>query len=238
MAIRWVFFDIGDVLFDEDAPHLYYFHTLLLAMRQNGVAVTWDEYHARIQACVREKPATAIIDAARTFVPEEALWEKIFHEGRGVYEALRKPRPFGLLLDDITPVLKELHKQFRLGIIANQHAPVVQALDDYGIGPLFDVKAIDEIVGVSKPDPAIFHLALRQAGCTPQEAIMIGDRPDNDIAPANAVGMATIRFRRGIYYALYDPREDRERADIVVHETPRLIPAVQRLALLHRSLPE
>ena len=34
MSARWVFFDIGDVLFDEDVPHLYYYHSLLLAMRR------------------------------------------------------------------------------------------------------------------------------------------------------------------------------------------------------------
>ena len=230
MAIRWVFFDIGDVLFDEDAPHLYYFHTLLLAMRRNGIAVEWDEYHAQIQACVREKPATAITDACRIYVKDDDLWKKIFQEGRGVYEAVRKPRPYGLLLDDIQPVLEELRKEFRLGIIANQHAQILPALDDYGIGPLFDIKLIDEVVGVSKPDPAIFRMALEQAGCTPQEAIMIGDRPDNDILPAKSVGMHTIRFRRGLLYALYDPRREEERADIVVRELPRLVPAVRKIA--------
>lgn len=230
MAIRWVFFDIGDVLFDENVPHLYYFHSLLLAMRRNGVAVEWDEYHARIQACVRIAPSTAILDAARYYVPDETLWNKVYHEGRAEYEEMRKPRPYGLLLDDITPVVQELRRDFQLGIIANQHAPVLKALDDYGIGPLFDVKVIDEIAGLSKPDPAIFHFALEQAGCAPQEAIMVGDRPDNDIAPANTVGMGTIRFRRGILYALYDPLHANERADIVVRETPRLLPAVRRLA--------
>ncbi|HLK59508.1 MAG TPA: HAD family hydrolase [Chthonomonadaceae bacterium] len=230
MAIKWVFFDIGDTLFDEDAPHLYYFHTLLLAMRRHGIDIAWDEYHARVQACVREKPATAITDACRHYVQDDALWKEIFHEGRGVYEAVRKPRPYGLLLDDITPVVQELREDFRLGIIANQHPQILQALNDYGIGSLFDIKIIDEVVGVSKPDPAIFHMALEQAQCTPQEAIMLGDRPDNDIAPAKALGMPTIRFRRGLLYALYDPRSEEERADIVVRETPRLIPAVRRIA--------
>lgn len=228
--IKWVFFDVGDVLFDENVPHLYYFHSLLLAMRRNSVPVEWDEYHARIQATVREKPATAIVDAARHYVPDADLWQKVFHEGRAEYEAMRKPRPYGLLLDDITDVLRELRGSFRLGVIANQHPPILQALDDYGIGPLFDVKAIDEVVGVSKPDPVIFRWAFEQAGCIASEAIMVGDRPDHDIAPAKGLGMPTIRFRRGLLYSLYDPRSDVERADIVVREVSRLIPAVRRIA--------
>ena len=54
-------------------------------------------------------------------------------------------------------------------------------------------------VGVSKPDPAIFQLAVEQANCTAAEAVMIGDRPNKDIAGAKAIGMLTIRIRQGIY---------------------------------------
>ena len=51
--------------------------------------------------------------------------------------------------------------------------------------------------GVSKPDPAIFRLALAQAGCSPSDAIMIGDRLDNDIRPAKALGFQTLRVLQG-----------------------------------------
>ncbi len=230
MAIRWVFFDIGDVLFDENAPHYYWFHSLLLAMRRNGVDASWDEYHARLQILARQKPDAAIVDAARQYVTDPELWDKIFREARAEYHAMRKPRPYGVLLDDITAVVQTLSEEFKLGIIANQHPPVVQALDDYGIGRHFDVVAINEALGISKPDHAIFHWALNEAKCEPPESIMIGDRPDNDIAPAKTIGMATIRFRRGVFYALYDPLTPAEHADIVVRETTRLVPAVRQIA--------
>ena len=103
---------------------------------------------------------------------------------------------YGTLLDGITPVLQALRERFHLGIIANQHAEVLEAIEEYGIGPLFEVKIIDTLVGVSKPDAAIFHLALAQAGCDSSEAIMVGDRPDNDITPAKAMGLRTVRFQR------------------------------------------
>lgn len=230
MAIRWVFFDIGDVLYDEDPPHLYLFHTMLFAMRRNGVDVTWDEYYARITACVRDRPGTAPLDAARYWVADEALWDKVFHEGRGVYDSIRHPWPFGVLRDDIMAVVQDLRRDFRLGVIANQHPPVVDGLNHYGIGPLFDVIAIDEIVGYSKPDPRLFQWALDKAGCQPSEALMVGDRPDNDVAPAKSLGMATVRFRKGLLYSRYDPRTPAEFADAEVHETVHLAPAVRRIA--------
>jgi len=168
---------------------------------------------------VRIKPGSAILDATRYYVPDSDLWEKVYKDGRGEYEQMRKPRPYGLLLNDITPVIDDLNKDFKLGILANQHPPILKALEDYGISRYFDIILIDEIVGVSKPDPRIFHMA-----------IMVGDRPDNDIAPARSLGMKTVRFRRGLLYSLYDPTSESERADIVVRETARIAPAARRLA--------
>ena len=64
------------------------------------------------------------------------------------------------------------------------------------------LKQIDLIVAsaeesLEKPDIRIFQLALERAGCRPDEAIMIGDRIDNDIVPAKKAGMMTIRIRQG-----------------------------------------
>jgi len=230
MAAKWVFFDIGDVLFDEDAQHQYYCHSLLLAARRHGVDVTWDEYHAQLQMHVRVHPTTAIADAAQFFVKDPVLWQTVYREARAEYEAMRKPRPYGMLLGNVMMIVRDLHSDFRLGIIANQHPPVLDAIRDYGLQPYFDVVAIDEVVGVSKPDPALFQWALDRAGCAPSEAIGVGDRPDHDTAPARSLGMATVRYQRGAIYSLYDPLNDLERADVVVHDIMRLAPAVRLLA--------
>ena len=230
MPTQFIFFDIGDVLFDENAQHQYLFHSMLLAMRRNGVDVTWDTYHARLRQCARIAPGGAYNDAVRSFAPDAERAEQIIHQGRGEYEAMRSPRPYGMLLDNMLAVVQDLKRDFRLGIIANQHPQIMDALKDYGLTPLFDVIAIDEIVGVSKPDPKIFQWALQQVDCDPKAAIMIGDRPDVDVAPAKTLGMGTVRFQRGQLYVYYDPRTEQERADVVVTDLSSLAPAVRELA--------
>jgi putative hydrolase of the HAD superfamily len=50
-------------------------------------------------------------------------------------------------------------------------------------------------VGVDKPAPAIFHLALKLAGCQASEAVMVGDHPENDVAGAQAAGMDAVMVR-------------------------------------------
>lgn len=50
---------------------------------------------------------------------------------------------------------------------------------------------------MEKPDESIFLEALRIAACAPSDAIMIGDRLDNDIYPAIKLGMKTIWVKQG-----------------------------------------
>ena len=64
------------------------------------------------------------------------------------------------------------------------------------------LKYIDIVIasaeeGVAKPDLRIFKAALSRAACKPEEAVMVGDRIDNDIIPANKIGMTTVWIRQG-----------------------------------------
>jgi HAD superfamily hydrolase (TIGR01549 family) len=232
MAIQWVFFDIGDVLFSEDQQHLWLFHTLLLTLRAHGKDISWDDFDAtrRKLAAQGPNPEAAIKGALASYCVTDSETEVLWHEARAQYQEMRKPRPYGLLLDGITAVLQDLKQDFRLGIIANQHPPVKDAIANYGIAPLFDVIVISEIVHLFKPDPAIFQYALKKAGTTPAEAVFVGDRPDSDIAPAKALGMKTVRFKRGVQFTLYNPSDPAMTADATVTELSDLAAAVRRTA--------
>lgn len=59
-------------------------------------------------------------------------------------------------------------------------------------------------------------LLSMKAGCLPQNAVMVGDRLDNDIAPAKNLGMKTIRIKQGFgKYAV--PENEAEKADYTVN---------------------
>ena len=227
-----IFFDIGDVLFDENAQHQWLFHTLLLTLRAHGKDVLWDDFNATRKRLAAQgpNPEAAIKGTLAFYCVNQSETETLWHEARDLYQQMRKPRPFGQLLDGITPVLQDLKADFRLGIIANQHPPVAQAIADYGIAGLFDVIIISEIVHLFKPDPAIFRYGLDQAQIAPAEAIFVGDRPDNDIGPAKAAGMKTVRFQRGIQYVYYNPADPALTADATVTDVSELANAVRRVA--------
>ena len=229
---KFVFFDIGDVLFDENAQHQYLFHTLLLTLRAHGKDVLWDDFNATRKRLASEgpNPEAAIKGALAFYCANDSETEVLWHEARDVYGQMRKPRPFGQLLDGITLVLQDLKQDFQLGIIANQHPPVAQAIADYGIAGLFDVVIISEIVHLFKPDPAIFQAGLDQAGILADQAVFVGDRPDNDVGPAKAAGMRTVRFKRGYQYVYFNPTDPALTADETVTDVSQLADAVRRVA--------
>ncbi len=110
------------------------------------------------------------------------------------------------LYADVDRVLRDLKSHgYKLGIIANQAPGAAERLSNWGIADCFSVIASSSELGVAKPDPQIFEKAIAMAGCTATQAVMIGDRLDNDIIPAKQYGMQTVWIRQGL--AAYQPKE-------------------------------
>ena len=85
---------------------------------------------------------------------------------------------------------------YRVAIVANQ--PSVRTAELRAIGVQADVVAMSDELGVWKPDPAFFRVALRlMDDADPARVIYVGDRIDNDVLPAAAAGMRAIWLRRG-----------------------------------------
>jgi HAD superfamily hydrolase (TIGR01549 family) len=95
-------------------------------------------------------------------------------------------------------VLTKLIQEYSMGLIANQPKEARSCLESLGFAKYLKVIVLSEEVGFTKPDPQIFRYALSKADCKPQKAMMVGDRLDNDVAPAKAIGMRTVRVKRGL----------------------------------------
>ena len=116
-----------------------------------------------------------------------------------------------------------LSARYRIGVIANQPAGTEERLTNWGLMPLVSICLSSTEVGLEKPDPAIFRLALTRAECAPEEAVMIGDRLDNDIRPARLQGWKTIRILQG-FARFQSPRDRFDEADPTVAELQELLP--------------
>ena len=85
----------------------------------------------------------------------------------------------------------------KIGLVANQPKSAVDSLTRDGILDLVDFLGISAVVGLEKPDPRIFELALAELGTKADETIHIGNRLDTDVLPAKALGFKTVWILRG-----------------------------------------
>lgn len=112
-----------------------------------------------------------------------------------------------------------------IGIVTNGPTEVQHAkLELLGIDRLVDFVLVSEEFGVAKPDPAIFHEALRLAGVGPEEAVFVGDSAEFDMAGAQAAGMPTVWVNRHqCPWTLPDPPPTRQIRTLA--ELPELLRA-------------
>ena len=104
------------------------------------------------------------------------------------------------LVEGVLPLLEHLKTAAKIGIVTNNLVGEQrEKLRHLRIDHLIDFLVTPEQAGATKPAPAIFEAALAQAGCSPQEAVMIGDAWHVDIVGASAAGIRAIWLnRRGL----------------------------------------
>lgn len=128
-----------------------------------------------------------------------------------------------VLYSDAEECLKRLSRKYKIGVIANQSLGTEKRLERFGILRYIDPVIASAEEGVAKPDERIFEIALNRADCTPEQAVMIGDRIDNDIVPAKKLGMKTVWVKQG-FGRYWNITGDEERADYEVNNLSELLP--------------
>jgi putative hydrolase of the HAD superfamily len=96
------------------------------------------------------------------------------------------------------PILMALRRYGkRLALVSNfDHPPYVRAvLSQHRLDSLFDAVVISGDVGVKKPDPGIFTVALDETDLKGHEVVYVGDT-DNDMKGALAAGMTPVLIQR------------------------------------------
>lgn len=111
-------------------------------------------------------------------------------------EFLRLTNKHFSVLPGAAEVVKALAKEYPLTIISNGFKEVqYYKFEHSGLAPYFTHTIISEEVGINKPQPGIFEIALERNGIKADEAVMIGDSYSSDIAGAKAAGIDQIWVR-------------------------------------------
>jgi putative hydrolase of the HAD superfamily len=131
--------------------------------------------------------------------------DELLADYRAHYPEFASPSPGAI------ETVRALHgKGLGTGIVSNGNVQVQDAkVDVIGLREALDTVVISEAVGLRKPDPAIFALAIGNLGLPPHEVLFVGDNPAVDIVGAAAAGLQTAWFRNGLTWpAQLQPRAD------------------------------
>lgn len=92
------------------------------------------------------------------------------------------------------------------GVISNSNGSVRSILEETGLAAHLDFILDSAVVGVEKPDPRIFQMALAEARVEPGEAVYIGDLYSVDVLGARAAGMDAVLLDPGGVWGARDCR--------------------------------
>jgi HAD superfamily hydrolase (TIGR01549 family) len=215
-----VFLDVGGPIYDDRV----YYASLLRAIREEDPSVTDEAFDREYELCRLAQNGSFRRHIIPALLGPDADLERVARNAEATWDY-----PPSSLLPDVVPVLEALTAAgYRLAVLANQPGRTRETLERDGLGRYFSLYSISEELGFEKPDPRIFAHAVEQAGVEPGRAVMVGDRLDNDVRPAQAAGMRAIWLLRG--EAPEEPtREQAAEPDAVIRTLEELPAAVDAL---------
>lgn len=188
-----VFIDVGGPIYTDDN----FLHAAteaiarlraergLPAVAAEEVRAVYDRARNAQTPSLRRELAAAFLGGAEAREEFWALARTLWHH------------PPGSAYDDAAEFLRRVSQHAAVGVLANQEATVITSLERDGLGEFVDVWGVSAVVGWEKPSRELFDWCLRTAGVDASEAIHIGNRFDNDVLPANRLGLGTVWVLRG-----------------------------------------
>ncbi len=210
MRFRAVYFDAGETLVH---PHPSFPELFTEVLSRSGVAVDPAGVVETMAAYGRRFTEAATSDARRLWStsPERsrAFWLEVYSgfllelgvDDRPelpdvLFRAFSDPGNYRLH-PDVVPALDALSDAgMFLGLISNFEEWLEQLLVSLQVSSYFTVRIISGAVGVEKPDPEIFRLALEAGDMAAADSVYVGDHPMFDVEAAAAVGMFPVLIDR------------------------------------------
>jgi putative hydrolase of the HAD superfamily len=125
---------------------------------------------------------------------EATRLSRLMKERWGELEGSFPPR----LYPDATPTLRRLKRMgLTLGLISNAPPNTTDVIRRLGLDRFMGAVVVSGEVGVAKPNPEIFRIALAAAGVEPEESVHVGDVYEADVVGARKAGMDGILIDRG-----------------------------------------
>jgi putative hydrolase of the HAD superfamily len=214
MSVRALFFDAGNTLVRIDYAAIAA-ALAALGVPRDAEALERAEWRARVRLDDELFTRRGVSTESRTTA---SRYLELVLEGVGVTDTptvqamcewrARFSPPAGLfhLPDPAARAALAAAREARLvtGVISNSNGAIEPLLGSLGFLPYIDLVLDSGVVGVEKPDPRIFRLALDRAGVAAHEAVYVGDLYSIDVLGARAAGLSAILLDPGACWGRRD----------------------------------
>lgn len=232
MSVRAIFFDAGNTLIRMDYP------LIVAELGRQGCRVTLGdleraEWRARVRldasfapGASTEHPDTG--ERYLRFILDElgvrdaaihaaiAAWRRGYDAPLGFWTRMEPDADLGLKL--------ARERGLRTAVISNSNGTVADILAHLDLAKDLEFIIDSSKVGVEKPDPRIFRIALDRAGLQPHEAVYVGDLYSIDVVGARSAGMQAILMDPGACWGERDCPLARTALEAVKHVLAGVLP--------------
>ena len=115
-------------------------------------------------------------------------------------------------------VVEKLYSQHKLVLVSNFYGNIETILSDFSLLCFFERVIESAVVGIRKPDPAIYQLGVEALACPSGNIAVVGDSFRKDMIPAKALGCKAV-WLRGIGW---DEDTDDSLPDVIISSIDQL----------------
>lgn len=124
------------------------------------------------------------------------------------------------VLEKTRPVVDELAGKYKLVLVSNFYGNIETILKDFKLTGYFSSIVESAVVGVRKPDPAIYRLGVEAMGYKSEDVLVVGDSFSKDVIPAKTVG-CKVAWLKGEGWG--NEEIDERIPDIIITDLPELL---------------
>ncbi len=221
---KCIIFDFGGTL-DTDGVHWSVMYSQFL--ERHGLNFTSDNFSkAFIKSDIYLKENSYRIIDYKTLLDTQinSIINELTQEDKHNYKNLAK-----IVLNDVwnevinclvksKEILFTLVYDYEIGLVSNFYGNLPEICRDINISNYFKVILDSRNVGIEKPHPGIFSLAIKKLNTTPENVWVVGDSYDRDIVPTKILGCNTIWLKN----KSWKEAGDSESADFIINNLNEL----------------
>ena len=122
--------------------------------------------------------------------PDVSALNRLARELVQALDTIGRVRLWSSILPRVPETLAALRgRGLQLAVVSNSDGTIEELMHTLHLSALFDVVIDSHVVGYEKPDPRIFHHALRETNAAPETTLHVGDLYHADVVGARAAGI-------------------------------------------------